>query len=138
MLMPLLRLMLDRATDWFKWAKIELIIYVRLHREPVLTEGRRLSLSVCPTHSGDPHPQVDINKNSKDGVFYTSFISLDVIESIKYVFRCVSVVCENCRDFVCGISHSHVASSRGECAFVPVRSAVLYGKFSFVACVAVV
>ena len=44
------------------------IIYVGLHRKPVLTEGRRLSLSVRPTRSGDSHPQVDII-NLKDGVF---------------------------------------------------------------------
>ena len=42
MLMPLLRLMQNRATDWFKRATMKCIISTELHREPELTEVRRL------------------------------------------------------------------------------------------------
>ena len=42
MLMPLLRLMQTRATELLMGAMIELIISTELHREPELTEVRRL------------------------------------------------------------------------------------------------
>ena len=41
-LMPLLRLMRCRATGLFKWAMMKFIISTELHREPELTEVRRL------------------------------------------------------------------------------------------------
>ena len=54
MLMPLLRLMRNRATNLFKWAKTAVYHIVKLHREPELrtyivsARGRRLSISVFP------------------------------------------------------------------------------------------
>ena len=56
MLMPLLRLMRNRATVLFKWAETKVYHMVRLHRKPVLAEGWRLNLSAFPP-KGAPHAE---------------------------------------------------------------------------------
>ena len=72
MLMPLLRLMQTRATGLLTGATPVEYGLNQLHREPVLTEGRRLSLSVRPPRRSSLRPQ-SIQLNRKGAALSSNY-----------------------------------------------------------------